>query len=106
MNHSETGFDIRLTGNTLSFSGNLEKSDYSKIDAFLKKVDQTLNADTCKINLKKLAFLNSSGIRSIATFILGSSKRFEIQINNDITWQSESIPTLAYLKPDRIEIMS
>ncbi len=106
MHYTETGFEIRLTGDTLSFSGDLEKSDYTEVDAFLKKVDQVLMSDTCKIKLDKLKFLNSSGIRSLATFVLGTSKKIEIYINNGVTWQKESIPTLAYLKPDRIKIVS
>jgi hypothetical protein len=106
MNYSEPGFEITLTNNTLIFSGKLEKSDYTDIDKFLREVDQALKDALCIIDLANLSFLNSSGIRSLATFMLGSPKKFEIQINNTITWQTESIPTLTFLKPEGITIAS
>lgn len=106
MNYSEPGIEISLTANTLTFSGTLEKSDYADVDTFLRQVDQNVSEHTCVIELKKLSFLNSSGIRSLATFMLGSPKTFKIHINNDITWQRESIPPLACLKPDDIKIVT
>ncbi len=105
MNYSETGFNIQLSENILAFSGSLEKHDYTEIDKFLKQVDQSLSSEVCQIELSELSFLNSSGIRSIASFILGSSKQFEIRINNEITWQEESIPTLTYLIPGKVRIL-
>ena len=106
MSYSEPGFEITLRENSLTFSGKLEKSDYSEVDTFLRKVDQTLSSGTCVIDLTNLTFLNSSGIRSLATFILGSPKTFEIHINKTITWQTGSISTLAHLKSKGIEVVS
>jgi hypothetical protein len=106
MNYSEPGFDIMLRENCLTFSGKLEKSDYVDIDAFLRNVDHTVSSDTCVIDLTNLTYLNSSGIRSLATFILGSPKSFEIRINTTITWQTESIPALAHLKSKGITVIS
>lgn len=106
MKYTESGFEITLTDNVLSFSGKLEKSDYAEIDSFLRDVDQTLRAATCIIELTQLTFLNSSGIKCLATFMLGSPKQFEIRINPSITWQTESIPALAMLKPNGITIVS
>lgn len=106
MNYSESGCEIMLTDNTLTFSGKLEKSDYTDVDAFLREVDHAITADTCVIDLTHLRFLNSSGIRSLATFMLGSPKSFEVHIDPDITWQSESIPTLQLLKTKGITIVS
>lgn len=105
MNYSEQDFSITLERNVLTFSGKLEKSNYSDVDAFLRKVDQTLSDSTCILDLQKLAFLNSSGIRSLATFILGSPKSFELHINKSITWQTESIPALKHLKSKGITIV-
>ncbi len=106
MNYSESGFEITLNNNTLSFSGTLEKMEYAEVDAFLRGVDQMLTETTCVVDLTKLSFLNSSGIRALATFLLGSPKHFELRVNNTITWQKESIPALTCLKPDGIKIVS
>lgn len=106
MTYSDTGFEITLTNNTLVFSGKLERSDYTEIDDFLRKVDQAITESSCSIDLTKMIFLNSSGIRSLATFILGSPKSFEIQINKESTWQTESIPVLQHLKSKGITIIS
>jgi hypothetical protein len=106
MEYSEQDFSITLTGNILTFSGKLEKSDYSGIDAFLRDVDQAISDRLCAIELRELTFLNSSGIRSLATFILGSPKNFELHINKSLTWQTESIPALKHLKPKGITVVS
>ncbi len=106
MNYSEPGFEITLNESTLTFSGKLEKLEYAEVDAFLRGVDQVLSKQTCVIDLFNLSFLNSSGIRALATFMLGSPKMFELKVNNNITWQKESIPVLTCLKPDGIKIVS
>lgn len=98
MTYSDTGFTIALDGNTLKFSGKLERSDYSEIDAFLRKTEQQITEGPCVIDLTAMTFLNSSGIRSLATFVLGSKHPFQIRINSAVTWQAESIPALANLK--------
>ena len=104
MNYSEQGFEITLTENVLLCSGKLEKSNYTDVDRFLREVDQSLHAELCIIDLTTLSFLNSSGIKSLATFMLGSPKKFEIRINDSITWQTQSIPALTFLKPNQITI--
>jgi len=105
MQMNEADFNIQLNGNTLAFSGNLEKSDYSKVSAFLKSVDNSQSNNKLTLDFQQLTFLNSSGIRCIATFIMGSPKQFDIRINRGITWQTENIPTLTCLKPDAIKIL-
>jgi len=106
MQYSEAGFELALTENTLAFSGKLEKSDYADIDKFLRDADRAIHAEICIIELTQLSFLNSSGIKSLATFMLGSPKKFEIRVNSAVTWQTESIPALAMLKPHGITIVS
>lgn len=105
-NYAEPGFEIKLQNNTLIFVGQLEKMEYAEVDAFLRGVDQMFSAQNCVIDLVNLKFLNSSGIRALATFLLGSPKNFEIRVNNSITWQKESIPALACLKPEGIKIVA
>lgn len=106
MQYSESGFELTVTDNVLAFSGKLEKSDYTVIDDFLRRAAQTLRSETCVIELTRLTFLNSSGIKCLATFMLGSPKQFEIRVNKNVTWQAESIPALAMLKPNDITIVS
>ncbi len=104
MNYSEPGFEITLTENVLHCSGKLEKSNYTDIDQFLREVDHALQAEVCVIDLTELHFLNSSGIKTLATFMLGSPKKFEIRVNDSITWQTQSIPALTFLKPNQITV--
>ncbi|MFH1156547.1 MAG: hypothetical protein V1793_22310 [Pseudomonadota bacterium] len=106
MIYSEKGFEIELTGNELEFSGKLEKMDYSEIDQFLRDVDAQVSGDVCILRFNRLAYLNSSGIRAVASFVIESSKRFEIHIDRAVTWQKTNIPVLETLKPDRIRIVS
>ncbi len=106
MKYSGAGFELVLSGNTLAFSGNLEEPDYADIDKFLRDVDQAIHAEVCIIELTQLNFINSSGIKSLVTFMLGSPKKFEIRVNSAVSWQKVSIPVLAMLKPHGITIVS
>ena len=106
MIYSEKGFAIELKGNILEFSGKLEKMDYSEVDQFLREVDAAIQGDLCVIRFNTLAYLNSSGIRAVASFVIESSKRFDIIIDKSITWQKTNIPVLETLKPDRIKVIS
>lgn len=106
LHYSETMFAITLNGNTLTFSGKLEKFDYSDIDTFLKTVAQALPSETCIIDLTRLTYLNSSGLKTLATFLLRSPEKFEIQINSRVTWQTENIPPLTHLRPGRITFVA
>ena len=100
MNYSEKGFDIRLEGNTIYFSGKIEKREYSELDTFLKKADGFIESGTCKIRLENLEFLCSSGIGSLFMFILNSAKNFEVYMKKTIVWQRDSIPIVVRLKRD------
>lgn len=106
MNYSEDFLNVNLKGNTVIFSGKIEKSDYSSLSKFLEQVDQEVSGNLIKIDLKNLEYLNSSGIRCLATFFINSKKYFEIYINTDITWQNDSISTITLVKPERLEIIS
>ena len=106
LKYSETTFNIALGGNVLTFSGTLEKFDYSDIDAFLRTVDQSLSSEICNIDLTNLHYLNSSGLKTLVTFMLKSSRKFEIRINADVTWQTENIPPLTHLRPGRMTFVA
>ncbi len=105
MQYSEKEFEIQLAGDTLHFSGNLKKYDYSKVDAFLKEADDAITSETCKIRFKNLKFLDSAGISSLFRFILGSPKKFEIYMKSDIQWQKFSLPIIERLKKDSVKII-
>ena len=61
--------------------------------------------------MKQLAFLNSSGIKAIAKWIMklsstAAEKKYLIKIlqNKEITWQTSSLPTLTFLAPGAVQI--
>lgn len=105
MTYSEGGARITLTGNVLAFSGKLELADYDNVDEFLRNIDVSVSASVCILDLTFLTFLNSSGIRSLAVFMLGSQKEFELRVNPAITWQQETLPVLTHLKSNAIRIV-
>ena len=105
MTYSEGGARMTLAGNVLTFSGKLECADYGNVDEFLRNVDESLSASRCILDLTQLTFLNSSGIRSLAVFMLGSQKEFDLRINPEITWQQETLPVLTHLKSNAIHII-
>ena len=63
------------------------------------------------LDLKKLAFLNSSGIKAIAKWVMKLSEvpeeeRYSIRILHDkaTTWQVTSLPTLTFLVPGAVKL--
>ncbi len=104
-NYSKDKYDFVLTGEALEISGKVEEFNYDDIDLFLQKVDQSLTADTCKIVIDKLHFINSSGIKSIFTFINNSTKKFEIHMNERIIWQKRNIPIIIAPLMDKVIII-
>ena len=66
---------------------------------------------TVEANVKQLTFLNSSGIKAIAKWIMKlmsvpADKKYQIKIlqNKDITWQTTSLQTLTFLVPSGVVI--
>ena len=105
MTYEEPGCTIVLNDNRLTFSGMLERSDYKEVAQFLRQVDKALSAPHCIIDLVDLVFMNSSGIETLAIFVLGSPKTFEIRINPNHTWQATSIEPLQALKSEGISVV-
>lgn len=99
MNYNDGDFEARLDGSTLKLKGKIEKSDYTDLTFFLKEVNDTLSDQTLILDIKELDFLNSSGIRTLAVFFMGSDKKIEIHIN-DLTWQRVGIVPLEKIKPN------
>ncbi len=72
------------------------------IESGIKEVD---------LDFKQLNFLNSSGIKAIAKWImklgdLSGDKKYVIKIihNKNITWQVTSLPTLTFLVPGAVKV--
>ncbi len=103
--YSEKKFTINISEDTIIFSGKLELSDYTELTDFLEQGERSLNAETIKIDIRELVFLNSSGLRMLASFLTGSPNKLEIYINTSVKWQDISVKTLSYLRPGEIRII-
>jgi hypothetical protein len=85
------------------------------LDPFFQSVHQSSiqnNIQKINVNLTGLNFLNSSGIKCLAKWVLGLSqvsedKRYKIIIkqNPTITWQKTSLITLTYAAPGLISVV-
>jgi hypothetical protein len=95
-------------GLAIKISGDIDMKDPGIIlDPLLDKVHTgmiTAGNKVIDLDILGLYFLNSSGIKSIAKWIIQlasipDNKKYRIRIhyNKDITWQVTSIPTLKYL---------
>ena len=102
-------------GLTITFSGDIDMEDPGVLlDPFFEQVHQGVIAKRLKevtADFTGLNFLNSSGIKSVAKWImklgdLPSDDKYLIRIihNKDITWQVTSLPTLTFLVPGGVRI--
>lgn len=96
-------FDVDST--TVHFNGELSlsgPSDYEPISTLLNEVVET-DPQSMTLNLRKLAFLNSSGISMLSKFVLSLRKKKAIQLvvlgSNDMPWQEKSLKNLERLLP-------
>ena len=109
--------DVKDSTNGVSviFTGDIDIADPSVIlDPFFESIhsgslSQGMNAVVA--DFSKLDFLNSSGIKAIAKWIMKQAStsqdqkyKIKIQYNNAVTWQATSLPTLKFLVPDIVEI--
>jgi hypothetical protein len=90
---------------TVYFEGEISlggPKDYAPIVNLLNEV-ANVKAKTITLNLKKLAFLNSSGISMLSKFVLGMRKNRETQLivfgSKKVPWQSKSLKNLERLLP-------
>lgn len=103
------------SGITVKFTGDIDMEDPSLIldplftrihDGAVVKDIKTIYAD-----FTDLSFLNSSGIKAVAKWImklteLDDDTKYQIKIihNRDITWQVTSLPTLTFLVPGAVQV--
>lgn len=98
-------------GVSVVFNGDIDLADPSVIlNPFFKSIHDGAvagNFSTVVGDFTKLAFLNSSGIKAIAKWIMllaavPSDQQYKIKIEYDqsVAWQATSLPTLKFLVPD------
>ncbi len=96
---------------TVKFRGELAlggPKEYAPInDLFAQAIDQ--NPDVITVDLRELAFLNSSGISMLSKFVLGLRKQKSIQLvilgSDDMPWQGKSLKNLQKFLPSlKLEI--
>lgn len=100
-------YDSSLT--TVYFEGKLslrDPSEYSPISDFLENVVNSKSGDLT-LDLQKLEFLNSSGIRVLSKFVSNMKKnKTDIQLtvlgSKDIAWQSKSLRNLQKFMPNLV----
>ncbi|NET57053.1 MAG: hypothetical protein F6K47_13080 [Symploca sp. SIO2E6] len=90
---------------SVSFQGELAlggPKEYAPINELLTEIADG-SPEEMTIDLKALAFLNSSGISMLSKFVLGLRKKKEIQLvilgSNDMPWQGKSLKNLQKFLP-------
>jgi hypothetical protein len=102
-------------GVSIKVVGDIDMQDPSLIlDPLFDAVHKGAIASGFKVvefDLRQLAFLNSSGIKAIAKWImiLGTApadKKYTLKIlqNKAIPWQTSSLPTLTFLLPGAVQL--
>ncbi|NES72545.1 MAG: hypothetical protein F6K24_48800 [Okeania sp. SIO2D1] len=90
---------------TVSFQGLLREAgiaDYEPIEELLKSVI-TSEPETITLNIRKLKFLNSSGMTILSRFVLSLRKKKSIQLivngSQSTPWQKKSLGNWQRLMP-------
>ena len=90
---------------TVCFLGELSLSGPAEYAPIVELLDEVANPEppTITLNLKKLKFVNSSGISMLSKFVITVRKKKTIQLlvlgSNDIPWQQKSLKNLEKLLP-------
>ncbi|GAB4440660.1 MAG: hypothetical protein OHK0035_31730 [Cyanobacteria bacterium J069] len=76
--------------------------EYAPIAQLLEEVVKQ-EPENLELDLRKLAFLNSSGINTLSKFVIKVRQHSQIQLviqgSNEIPWQTKSLPNLQRLLP-------
>ncbi|MFB8794380.1 MAG: hypothetical protein U7126_09170 [Microcoleus sp.] len=90
---------------TVYFQGELSLGGPADYAPIVQLLDEVANPEpsTITLNLKKLEFLNSSGISMLSKFVIAVRKKKTIQLlvvgSNDVPWQQKSLKNLEKLLP-------
>ncbi|MBN2738108.1 MAG: hypothetical protein JXR70_14085 [Spirochaetales bacterium] len=99
----------------IKFTGEIDMEDPSLIlDPLFEKIHNGAIDNSIKevaADFKELTFLNSSGIKAVAKWIMKLSdmddaSRYIITVihNKSVTWQVTSLPTLSFLVPGAVQL--
>ena len=94
-----------LEAATVNFDGELALTSPQEYKPIRDKLDEMADKKpaTITLNLRKLTFLNSSGINMLSKFVIYVRKKEEIELvvlgSNEIAWQSKSLQNLKKLLP-------
>lgn len=96
---------------TVKFQGELAlggPKEYAPINDLLAEMASS-NPEAMTIDLKELAFLNSSGISMLSKFVLGLRKKKDVQLvvlgSSNMPWQGKSLKNLQKFFPSlKLEI--
>lgn len=100
-------------GVVVSFHGDIDMEDPGTIlDPLFNAVHEGASAQklqTVTADFTELNFLNSSGIKAIAKWIMklgqnAGAYRIRLKYNKDITWQATSLQTLTFLVPGAVYV--
>jgi hypothetical protein len=105
----------KANGIIVKFTGDIDMEDPSLIlDPLFDKIHNGIIDHSFKeviADFRSLNFLNSSGIKAVAKWIMKLSEvdddqKYIIKIvhNKDITWQVTSLPTLTFLVPGAVQV--
>lgn len=103
-------------GVAVAVAGEIDMQDPSVLlDPVFASVHDGAVAQGLKVvefDVRKLTFLNSSGIKAIAKWVMKlagtpADKRYQIKIlqNKEITWQATSLQTLTFLVPGGVAVV-
>ncbi|MEG3850530.1 hypothetical protein QT971_25590 [Microcoleus sp. herbarium19] len=90
---------------TVSFTGELSLGGPAEYAPIIELLDSVANPEppAITLNLKKLEFVNSSGISMLSKFVITVRKKKTIQLlvlgSNDVPWQQKSLKNLEKLLP-------
>ena len=90
---------------TVCFTGELSLSGPGEYAPIVDLLDEVANPEppAITLNLKKLEFVNSSGISMLSKFVISVRKKKTIQLlvlgSNDVPWQQKSLKNLEKLLP-------
>ena len=107
MEYRDEFFILKVDENQYLFEGKIEKNDYKELMDFLGKSIKKVTGDEIIMDFRSLEYLNSSGIRAVAVFLMDAGKKAQLIINPEITWQRVGISPLAAIrKKDEIKVIS
>ena len=103
------------SGVAVKFVGDIDMEDPSQIlDPLFEQIHKGSVAQGYKLieaDFRELNFLNSSGIKAVAKWIMKlmevpDNQKYQIKIvyNKEITWQTTSLPTLKFLVPGQVAV--